>query len=174
MPSVSPPTTEVGPPDRPFLEIGRVGRAHGLRGEVVVDLTSNVLARLAPGAELWADGRPHVVDAAHPHQRHWLVKFAGVEDRAGAETLRGAVLTAPPTADPDEPDALFVHELIGGRVCTADGRSCGTVVAVQDNPAADLLVLDSGVLVPLTFVDRVDGGVVHLAADLPEGLFDED
>jgi 16S rRNA processing protein RimM len=174
MPSVSPPTTDARSPGAPFLEIGRVGRAHGLHGEVVVDLTSNVLARLAPGAQLWADGRPHVVDAAHPHQRHWLVKFAGVEDRTAAEALRGAVLTAPPAADPDEPDALFVHELVGAQVRTAAGESRGTVVAVQDNPAADLLVLDSGDLVPLTFVDRAGDGIIHLAADVPEGLFDED
>lgn len=174
MPSRRPPTTDARSPHAPFLEIGRVGRAHGLRGEVVVDLTSNVLGRLAPGAELWADGRPHVVDAARPHQQHWLVKFAGVEDRAAAESLRGATLTAPPAADPDEPDALFVHELIGGDVRTADGRSRGTVVAVQDNPAADLLVLDSGALVPLTFVERVDDGVIHLGGDLPEGLLDAD
>jgi 16S rRNA processing protein RimM len=151
-----------------------VGRAHGLHGEVIVDLTSNVAARLAPGAELWAGGRALVVDAAHPHQRRWRVRFAGVEDRAAAEALRGAVLTAPPIADPDEPEALFVHELIGAEVRTVAGDTQGTVVAVQDNPAADLLVLDSGDLVPLTFVDRVADGVVHLNADLPEGLFDED
>jgi 16S rRNA processing protein RimM len=174
MPSVSPPTTDARSPGPPFLEIGRVGRAHGLRGEVVVDMTSNVAARLAPGAELWADGRPHVVDTAHPHQRHWLVKFAGVEDRTAAEALRGAILTAPHAPDPDEPDAFFVHELIGTEVRSATGEDRGTVVAVQDNPAADLLVLDSGDLVPLTFVDRVDDGVAHLTADLPEGLFDED
>jgi 16S rRNA processing protein RimM len=169
MPSGTPP-----PSDQPLLEIGRVGRAHGLHGEVLVDLTSNVPARLAPGVRVWVDGRRLVVDAAHPHQRRWLVRFAGIDDRVAAEALRGAVLSAPATADPNDPEALFVHQLIGGEVRTAGGRSRGRVVAVQDNPAADLLVLDSGDLVPLTFVDRVGDGVVHLAADVPEGLFDDE
>jgi len=160
--------------DEPLLEIGRVGRAHGLWGEVLVDLTSNVTARLAPGAQLSADGRTLVVDAAHPHQHRWRVRFAGVEDRAAAEALRGAILTAPPAPDPDDPEALFVHQLVGAEVRTAGGRSRGTVVAVQDNPAADLLVLDSGSLVPLTFVQRVAGRVIQLSAEAPEGLFDAD
>lgn len=155
-----------------LLEIGTVVRPHGLRGEVVVALVSNRPERLAPGsrleAELGADRRSLEVVAARPFQQRHLVCFAGVEDRDGAEALRGARLLAGAIEDPD---ALFVHELIGSEVVERDGTSRGRVTAVEANPASDLLVLDAGqALVPLRFVvDRLPG---QLVVEAPEGLFD--
>lgn len=150
-----------------MLEIGTVGKAHGLKGEVVVRLVTNRLERLDPGSELTAGDRVVVVTASRPHQGHHLVTFEGVSDRSAAESLRGRTLTAPPLDDTDE---LWVHELIGTEVVDTDGVVRGVVEAVQDNPASDLLVLDTGHLVPLVFV--VDQGEHRITIDPPDGLFD--
>jgi 16S rRNA processing protein RimM len=106
--------------------------------------------------------------AARPHQGRFIVSFAGVVDRDGAEGLRGARLLAAPIEG--DPDAWFVHELIGCELVDLAGRVLGTVTAVQANPASDLLVLDEGHLVPLRFVVRRSPG--RLVADLPEGLIE--
>ena len=158
-------------PDR--LEVGRIVRAHGLRGEVVVELVTNRLERIAPGASLvTAGGRSLLVlvsrrSPATGGRQRWLVSFDGVAGREGAEALRGAVLTAPPIADPE---ALWVHELVGSTVRDLSGSPLGTVVAVEANPASDLLVLDRGALVPLHFVVGHRPGEVTV--DPPAGLFE--
>ena len=97
--------------------------------------------------------------------------FAGCERREDADVLVGKVLTGEaPVGDPD-PDALWVHELVGSEVVEPDGTARGLVEAVQENPASDLLVLASGALVPLTFlVGRDDEG--RLVVDVPAGLFE--
>ena len=87
-----------GLPER--LEVGRVVKPHGLRGEVVVDTVSNRSERLEPGSLLFDGARPLCVLAARPHGGRWLVAFDGVADRDAAEALRGAVLTG------DRPGAL--------------------------------------------------------------------
>ena len=70
----------------------------------------------------------------------------------------------------DDPDELWVHELIGAAVVEADGTPRGTCVAVVENPAADLLELDSGALVPVVFV--VDQTPERIVIDPPPGLFE--
>jgi len=95
------------------------------------------------------------------------VTFAAVGDRAAAEALRGTVLRAEPLEDPD---ALWVHELIGARVVGLDGVELGEVTDVQANPASDLLVLDGGALVPLRFVVAKVAGTITV--DVPDGLLD--
>jgi len=150
------------------LEVGRVTKAHGVRGEVVVSLLTDRLERVAPGAVLYAGGRPLEVVASRPHQKHHIVSFAGVETREAADALHGTALQAEPIGDDEE---LWVHELIGAPVVAIDGSAVGTVEAVQANPASDLLVLEGGALVPVAFVvdHRDDGAIV---VDLPEGLLD--
>ena len=153
----------------PLLEVGRVVKPHGIRGEVVVELVSNrPERRLAEGSVLESDRGALEVLAARAHQGRWIVAFAGVVDRNGAETLRGAVLSAEAL---DEEGALWVHELVGAEVVDTGGRRFGAVEAVEENPASDLLVLPGGHLVPLVFVveRRVDGTVV---IDPPPGLFE--
>ena len=148
-----------------------VARPHGLRGEVIVELWTNRTERLVPGTRLWArrdtpvGERELSVSAATPHHDRWIVSFAGVSDREGAEQLRDAVLLAPPI---DDPDSLWVHELIGSDLLDTTGRRRGRIVAVEANPASDLLVLDDGGLVPLRFV--VDSRPGAVTAELPEGL----
>jgi 16S rRNA processing protein RimM len=131
-------------------------------------LVSNREERVAPGSVLESDAGPLEVLSSRRHGDRWLVRFRGHEDRSAADSLRGLVLRAEPLDDPDE---LWVHELVGCRVLSTDDVEHGVVESVQENPAADLLVLDSGALVPVVFV--VDGptdGVVHV--DVPDGLFE--
>jgi len=90
--------------------------------------------------------------------------------RNEAEELRGVELWAEPIDDPDE---LWVHELVGATVTDPDGEVLGTISAVESNPASDLLILDDDAVVPLTFfVDRLDDGTI--VVDPPDGLFDDD
>lgn len=152
-----------------MLEVGRIVKAHGIRGEVIVDLVSNRPdVRLAPGSVLSSDRGDLEVLTATPHQGRWIVAFDGILDRNTAETLRGTVLSAEPLAGED--DALWVHELIGSEVVDSAGRSYGPVEAVESNPASDLLVLSGERLVPLVFVtSKLPGRVV---IDPPAGLLD--
>jgi len=151
------------------LEIGRIVKAHGIRGEVIVDLVSNRPdLRLVPGSVLVTDRGPIEVLTATPHQNRWIVAFRGVEDRNAAETYRGVVLNADPV-DADD-DTLWVHELIGAEVFDLAGRSYGPVEAVEANPASDLLVLSGDRLVPLVFVKTKLPG--RLVIDPPAGLLD--
>lgn len=146
-----------------------VVKPHGVRGEVVVDLVTNRPdVRLAPGSVLITDRGPLEVVSARPHQDRWIVVFAGVDGRNGAEALRGTALSAEAL---DEEGALWVHELIGAEVVDVTGQGHGAVLAVEANPASDLLVLAGDRLVPLTFVveRRTDGAVV---VDPPPGLLD--
>jgi len=150
------------------LEIGRIGRAHGLRGELAVLLTSDRTERLAVGSELFIGDRTLVVVSSRPHQQRILVRFDGVEDRTAAEALQGEVLSA--VELPSRDDEFWVHQLIGAQVRDAAGVVLGTVEAVEANPASDLLVLDGDRLVPLTFVVSHDDGIITV--DLPAGLWD--
>jgi 16S rRNA processing protein RimM len=151
------------------LEVGRVGRAHGLHGEVSVAPITNRVERFAPGSVLHAGERELRVVTAREHQDRWLVRFEGVEDRNAAEALRGALLTADAT-EPDDNDELWVHELIGSDVFDRAGSPLGRVTAVEANPAHDLLVLDRGALIPVVFV--VEHGDGRVVVDVPEGLLD--
>jgi len=151
-----------------MLEVGRISRPHGVRGEVSVMLTSNRTERVAPGSALETAVGPLVVHSSRPHKGGWLVVFEGVHDRDGADRLRGLVLSAEPIDDPDE---LWVHELIGAMVVDQDGIGRGRVTRVLDNPASDLLELESGTLVPARFVvSHVAGDEIRV--DVPTGLFD--
>ena len=150
-----------------LLLVGRINRAHGLKGEVIVDLTSNRLERTAPGTRFETDRGPLDVVSAAAHQGKWRMQFAGVVGRDAAEALRGVELRAEPL---DIPGELWVHEMLGSSVVLPDGTWVGVVDAVEDNPAADLLVLDGGRLVPLTFVVSHEPG--RIVIDPPAGLLD--
>ncbi len=150
-------------------EVGRIGRAHGVRGEVYVVLITDRVERLAPGARLFAGSQWRTVVESRQQQQRWLVHFEGVNDRTAAEKLTTLALLAEPLDD-DQKDGLWVHDLIGSRVVDQQGVDRGLCVAVLDNPAHDILELESGALVPVTFVLTCSGGVTTI--DPPEGLFD--
>jgi 16S rRNA processing protein RimM len=149
-----------------LLEIGRIDRPHGLKGDVLVTLSTNRTERLAVGAEFETDGGSVRVVSVKPHQHRFIVGFDGF-DRDRAEATRGTVLRAEAI---DDPDALWVHDLIGSAVVDVDGRAAGVVASVEANPASDLLVLEGEVLVPMTFV--VEQGEGFVVVDPPAGLLD--
>jgi 16S rRNA processing protein RimM len=133
-----------------------------------VRFVSNRDERVRPGATYVTDAGELTIVAARPHGGRHLVRFEGVLDRSAAEALRGLVLAAAPIDDPGE---LWVHDLVGSTVVDRQGTERGVVTAVVDNPASDLLELDTGRLVPLTFVVEVDPGHT-VVVDAPPGLFD--
>lgn len=153
--------------DDGLLEVGHIRRAHGLRGDVFVQLISDSDARVAPGAELFADGERLVVESSRlASNGRRVVKFEQISDRTAAESYANRVLRGRPI---DDPDALWVHEMIGKHVVEIDGTDHGVCVSVVANPAADLLELDSGALVPSNFVRSVADVVL---VDTPDGLFE--
>jgi 16S rRNA processing protein RimM len=151
-----------------LLEVGRIAKPHGLAGQVVVDLVTNRTERLDPGTVLTtSSGFELVVEASQPFVKRWIVTFRGVADRKASERLRGLGLLAEPVEDPD---ALWVDELVGSIAIDLDGRQLGEVVAILANPASDLLELEDGGLIPLVFlVEHSSGRVV---VDIPEGLLE--
>ena len=90
--------------------------------------------------------------------------------REAAEALHGQVLRAEPLEDPE---ALWVHDLVGAEVATPDGRTWGRVVAVLANPAHDQLELESGVLVPVVFLVDDTNLPERLVIDPPAGLLED-
>jgi len=142
-------------------------RPHGLHGDVVVRLVTDQLERVAPGAVLETEDGPMTVRSSRPLKDRFVVSFEGVDSVEDAERLRGLVLRSAPL---HKDGALWVDELVGAVVRDAAGTERGVVVAVEPNPASDLLVLDNGALVPSRFVvgELVDGVVT---VDVPEGLF---
>jgi 16S rRNA processing protein RimM len=150
-----------------LLQVGRITKPHGIRGEVIVELVTDRSERVAPGSVLQGSERAFVVLAATPHQGRWIVQFDGVDSREAAEAVRGVVLSAEAL---DDPDAFWVHELIGATVVDTDGTERGRVISVVANPASDLLELEGGALVPLRFVTaRTEG---RIEVDVPVGLWD--
>jgi 16S rRNA processing protein RimM len=165
------------------LTVARVGKAHGLRGEVALDLrTDDPEARLGVGTRLETrpvGAGPLTVGGVRVHQGRWLVAFEGVRDRTGAEALRGVELVVEVEAS-DEEDAWYPHELAGLRAEDTDGRELGRVEGLEHLPAHDALVLrepdGTRTLVPfvrqIVPVVDVPGGRVVL--DPPGGLLASD
>jgi len=150
-----------------LLEIGHLRKAHGLRGQVNVQLGTDRLERLVPGTRWFARDGWLTVVAAAPHQDRWLVTFEEIKDRATAQRYTNTPAYAEPLQDAEE---FWVHELIGTNVVDVGGTEHGKVVAVIANPAADLLELESGALVPVVFI--VERTADRTVIDPPAGLFE--
>ncbi|HEY5515795.1 MAG TPA: ribosome maturation factor RimM [Pengzhenrongella sp.] len=160
------------------LTVARIGRAHGLRGEVALDLRTDVPAdRLTVGAVLAtapADVGPLTVAQVRRLHDKWFLTFEEAPDRTSAEKLRGVEVLAEPTDGED--DAWYPHELAGLRAEHVDGRVLGTIAGLERLPAHDVLVLveTSGARTLVPFVRAivpvvdVPGGRVVL--DPPGGL----
>jgi len=167
--------------------VGRVGRAHGIRGEVAVELrTDDPSTRFAVGAVLRPEPSARnrlTVRNARAHGHRLLVTFVEVGDRTQAESLRGAslVIDVASGGGPPDPEEFYDHQLVGLSVRTTDGRAVGTVRDVRHLPAQDLLVVadaDDGDdhLVPFVraLVPEVDVAGGTLLVDAPPGLLDPD
>jgi 16S rRNA processing protein RimM len=160
----------VSAPERPTLEVGRIIKAHGLKGQVIVDLWTDRHERLSPGTQLATLKGVLTVRSAAAHQDRFLVWFEEITTREEADAARGTVLSAPKLDVGDE-DVIWIDELFGASVVDAQGVVRGVVLDVEANPASDLLVLDSGALIPLTFVTSVEANTL-IEVDVPDGLFE--
>lgn len=168
------------------LTVGRVVKAHGITGEVVVDVrTDDPEERFAPGAVLGArkrgeQPRDHVVEAARPHGARLLVRLAGVSDRDAADALRGSLLVIDSADLPpiDEDDTYYDHQLEGLRVRTEAGEDLGTVIEVLHTGAGELLSIrrtgGGELLVPFVsaIVTSVSLAEQLVCIDPPDGLLD--
>jgi len=151
------------------LEVGRAGRAHGLRGEITVSLITNRTERVEPGAVLYAGDQALVVDSSRPNRGRWVVAFEGITDRGQAEALTGCVLTADAAGEPPD-GGVWLHDFVGASVRDTSGATLGRVTAIDANPAHDILVIDDTLLVPVIFV--TDYGADAIVVDVPDGLVD--
>jgi 16S rRNA processing protein RimM len=161
--------------------VGQIGRPHGLRGEVTVQVhTDFPEQRFAVGAQLHDDaGRMLTVETVRSHRGVLLVRFAGIIDREAAAELRGRTLSVNAAELPDltDPDEFYDHQLEGLAAVGPDGATLGRVREVVHAPASDLLVLDTArgeVLVPFVqaIVPEVDLAAGRVVLNPPAGLLD--
>ncbi|MEZ0366681.1 ribosome maturation factor RimM [Mycobacterium sp. pUA109] len=168
------------------LTVGRVVKAHGITGEIVVEVrTDDPDARFVPGAALRArksggPERSYVIDTVREHGGRLLVRLAGVADRDAADALRGSLFVIdsdelPPIEDPDE---FYDHQLEGLRVQTTAGQRLGTVTEVLHTAAGELLAVRregaAELLVPFVaaIVTSVSLEAQTIEIDPPEGLLE--
>jgi 16S rRNA processing protein RimM len=168
-----------------LLAVGRIGRPHGIRGDVTVEvLTDDPDARFAPGSVLATDppeAGPLTVVGSGRSGSITTVHFDGFDDRAAAETLRGTVLQID-TADLPEigdGDEFYDHQIIGLAAVDTTGAALGTVTAILHAPAAPVLTVSRpdgrDELVPFVsaIVTEVDLSAARLVIDPPDGMFAE-
>ena len=168
------------------LVVGRVVKAHGVTGEVVVEVrTDDPDARFTAGTELrgrFAKGgaeRRYVIDSVREHGARLLIRLDGVADRNAAEALRGTVFLVesadlPPIEDPDE---FYDHQLEGLQVVTTEGVTVGKVAEVLHTAGGELLAVRAEVgevLVPFVsaIVTSVSLADQTIEIDPPEGLLE--
>ena len=145
-------------PDRDvrWVAVGRVARAHGVKGEVAVLPLSEVEARFREGSRLFVgegSSRTLTVISSRPHRQRLLVSFEELRDRTEAEALGGAYLFVPADSSPSlPPGEYWPHQLIGCEVETAGGRALGRLREVIHTAANDVWAVDgadgSEVLIP--------------------------
>lgn len=163
--------------------IGRIGKAHGIRGDVTVEVRTDEPERhFAVGTTLLSThATPLVIADARDHSGRLLLRFEGIDDRNAAEALRGTMLEADidPTEKPTDEDEYYDRQLIGLVAVRADGEPLGTISDVVHLPGHDLLAVThptrGEVLVPfvheiVTEVDLLEGRVT---VDPPGGLFED-
>jgi 16S rRNA processing protein RimM len=164
------------------VTVGRIGRPHGIRGDVVVGVrTDEPELRFAPGSRLDTDPEdvgPLTVAAVRWHSGELLVRFEGVKDRDAAGELRGTwlIIDSSTIAPSDDPDEFHDYELVGLAVRTVDGTEIGVVEDVLHS-GQDLLAVRAGsreILIPFVkaIVTDVDVKAGVLTIDPPSGLID--
>lgn len=166
------------------LVVGRIGKVHGLRGEVTVEVrTDDPDNRFAPGTALDTDPAergPLTVESGREQGGRLVLRFAGIDDRTAAEGLRNTLLIveADPDELPDDPDEYYDHQLVGLRVLTVDGREVGTVADMLHLPTQDLFAVTRPdgreALIPFVgeIVPKVDLKERTVLVDPPPGLLE--
>jgi 16S rRNA processing protein RimM len=163
--------------------VGRVARAHGIRGQVIVNLETDFPeARFQPGAELFTERNGMLetlrLTTVRFQRERPVIGIDGIETMDDAETLAGCELRIPRDRLAALPDGIFYrHDLTGCRVETRDGRSVGVVSDVEGTMGGSRLVVDGArgeVLIPLAteICTTIDVGAKRIVVEPPEGLLE--
>ncbi|MFE1925408.1 ribosome maturation factor RimM [Streptomyces asoensis] len=167
------------------LVVARIGRAHGIKGEVTVEVrTDEPELRLAPGAVLATDpasAGPLTIETGRVHSGRLLLRFEGVRDRTAAEALRNTLLIAEidPAELPEEEDEYYDHQLMDLDVVTKDGVEVGRITEISHLPSQDLFIVErpdgSEVMIPFVeaIVTEIDLEEQRAVIDPPPGLIDD-
>ncbi|WP_328395950.1 ribosome maturation factor RimM [Streptomyces sp. NBC_00390] len=167
------------------LVVARIGRAHGIKGEVIVEVrTDEPELRLGPGAVLATDpagAGPLTIETGRVHSGRLLLRFEGVRDRNAAEALRNTLLIAEvdPEELPAEPDEYYDHQLMDLDVVLADGTEIGRITEISHLPSQDLFIVErpdgSEVMIPFVeeIVTEIDLTEQKAVIAPPPGLIDE-
>ncbi|MFD4034030.1 ribosome maturation factor RimM [Streptomyces sp. NPDC058637] len=167
------------------LVVARIGRAHGIKGEVTVEVrTDEPELRLGPGAVLAtepAQTGPLTIEAGRVHSGRLLLRFAGVRDRTAAEALRNTLLIADvdPEELPEDPEEFYDHQLMDLDVVLADGTEIGRITEITHLPSQDLFIVErpdgSEVMIPFVeeIVSEIDLEEQRAVITPPPGLIDE-
>ncbi len=162
------------------LMVGKIGRAHGIRGDVTIEVrTDEPERRFAAGTTFDTARGELTLEASRWHGQRLLATFRGVTDRSAAEALRGTELLVdiPVGERPDNPEEFYDHQLIGLAAVTDDGEAVGEVSEVLHLPAQEVLVVrrnGAEVLIPFVseIVPTVDLDAGRLVVIPPSGLLD--
>ncbi|MFC8174356.1 ribosome maturation factor RimM [Streptomyces sp. NPDC057325] len=167
------------------LVVARIGRAHGIKGEVTVEVrTDEPELRLGPGAVLLTDPAstgPLTIETGRVHSGRLLLRFEGVRDRTAAEALRNTLLIAEvdPTEVPEEEDEYYDHQLIDLDVVLADGTRIGRITEISHLPSQDLFIVErpdgTELMIPFVgeIVTEIDLEEQRAVIDPPPGLIDD-
>ncbi|MEU9995137.1 ribosome maturation factor RimM [Streptomyces sp. NPDC050848] len=167
------------------LVVARVGRAHGIKGEVSVEVrTDEPELRLSPGAVLLTDPAstgPLTIETGRVHSGRLLLRFEGVRDRNAAEALRNTLLIAEVDPDelPAEEDEYYDHQLMDLDVVLADGTEVGRITEISHLPSQDLFIVErpDGTELMIPFVEdivtEIDLEQQRAVIDPPPGLIDD-
>lgn len=165
------------------LVIGRIGRAHGVRGDLFVEpMTDEPDHRYSDGTVLTTSNDTTLTVAKSKwHSGRFVVHFVGFDDRNVAETLRGLTLSieVDPAQSPEDPDEYYDHQLIGLNVVLADGTHVGTIGEVIHLPSQDLLTVlregDTEALIPFVteFVPDINLATKTVTITPPPGLLND-
>ncbi|MFD5139914.1 ribosome maturation factor RimM [Streptomyces sp. NPDC058378] len=167
------------------LVVARIGRAHGIKGEVTVEVrTDEPELRLGPGAVLAtepAGAGPLTIETGRVHSGRLLLRFEGVRDRTAAEALRNILLIAEvdPEELPEDPEEFYDHQLMDLDVVLADGTEIGRITEITHLPSQDLFIVErpdgSEVMIPFVeeIVSEIDLEEQRAVITPPPGLIDE-
>ncbi|WP_327114045.1 ribosome maturation factor RimM [Streptomyces sp. NBC_01341] len=167
------------------LVVARIGRAHGIKGEVTVEVrTDEPELRLGPGAVLATEPAhvgPLAIETGRVHSGRLLLRFEGVRDRTAAEALRNTLLIAEvdPAELPEDPEEFYDHQLMDLDVVLADGTEIGRITEITHLPSQDLFIVErpdgSEVMIPFVeeIVTEIDLEEQRAVITPPPGLIDE-
>lgn len=157
-----------------FVRVGQIVGAHGLKGQVKVELLTSFVDRFQQGARLRLRGEWVEIKAAQLHQNRLLLRLVGVDNRDAAEALQWEYLEGKPEEVELEEDEYVTDDLLGLEVVTIDGKSLGVVDEILPMPAQDVLVVGQ-IMIPTVkqFVREIDLDQGKITVELIPGMLPE-